>query len=424
MSWEDRVLLKGAYTSPSGVRLEFDFEDVARTTPKRTASFDFARVNGTYVQSNGRGGRICPLTCIFSGADCDLDAKAFEDAVLEDGEGRLEHPLYGTFQAVPMGDIERSDKLKTGAGEATVSVTFVDAIGTVYPDPSVDALGEVGSLADTYDVAQAQEFADNVDVSTVAGIEGIKTQVAGLLDTARVTVGAALADSAEQQRAFTDALDTIEQSLDTLAEAPATLAASVIEALSIPAQDVADISAILTALIGFGVEVRARDGSTPSDYVVDDAIPAGSTVAASNGFHVARLFSAAALSSSASAAAPAAYVARPGAVSAAVALLDELDAHVAWSDTGYETLAEVDTGASYQALLALVATTAGYLVQRSFLLAAERRITLTRPRTIIDLAAELYMSVDDQLDRLIDDNELTGDEMIELPTGAVVVYYA
>lgn len=424
MSWEDRVLQKGAYTSPSGVRLEFDFEDVSRSTELRTAAFSFARVNGTYVQSNGHDGRDYPLKCIFSGDDCDLQADAFEKAVLEGGEGRLEHPLYGTFGVVPLGTLERSDKLVTAAGEAVVSVTFMDALGTVYPDASMDSGLIIVAGLDIHIEAASQEFADNVDVLTVAGLEGLKTQVAGLLDTARVALAPAIAESADLQREFADAMDTLSQTLDLLGTAPTAYAASVMEALSIPARDVADVGAVLAAFLGLGVETRARAGSTPSDYAQDGTIPPGSMLAASNGFQAARLFSSGALAATARAASTAAYVARPAAVSAASALLTQLDAHVAWSDDGYEALQQVDTGAGYQALQGLVATTAGYLVQQSFLLAAERRITLTRPRTIVDLAAELYGAVDSQLDRLIDDNDMTGDEMIELPTGTAVVYYA
>jgi hypothetical protein len=70
-----------------------------------------------------------------------------------------------------------------------------------------------------------------------------------------------------------------------------------------------------------------------------------------------------------------------------------------------------------------VALTAGHLVETSFTLLQERRIVLDRERTIIDLAAELYGSVDDRLDLLINSNDLTGSEILELPRGRTIVYY-
>jgi len=63
------------------------------------------------------------------------------------------------------------------------------------------------------------------------------------------------------------------------------------------------------------------------------------------------------------------------------------------------------------------------LVFISFSLKQERSLVLDRSRTIIDVVAELYGSVDDQLDFFINSNGLTGSEILELPKGKQVVFY-
>ncbi len=83
----------------------------------------------------------------------------------------------------------------------------------------------------------------------------------------------------------------------------------------------------------------------------------------------------------------------------------------------------VDTGESYAALQNAGALASGYLVEYSFSLIQERRIVLGRARTIIDLAGQLYGTVDDKLDAMIDINGFTGDEIVEIPAGREVVYY-
>lgn len=83
----------------------------------------------------------------------------------------------------------------------------------------------------------------------------------------------------------------------------------------------------------------------------------------------------------------------------------------------------VDTGEIYQPLQQSAALAEGFLVELSFTLAQERRIILGRPRSIIDLVGELYGSVDDQLDFFITTNQLSGDEIIELPAGFEAVFY-
>ena len=84
----------------------------------------------------------------------------------------------------------------------------------------------------------------------------------------------------------------------------------------------------------------------------------------------------------------------------------------------------LDTGGGYQAMQRAVATAAGMLVAISFDLVPERRIVLDRARTIVDLAAELYGTVDSRLDFLIETNGLTGSEILELPRGSTILYYA
>ena len=111
------------------------------------------------------------------------------------------------------------------------------------------------------------------------------------------------------------------------------------------------------------------------------------------------------------------------AIEAADALLTQFQDVTDWRDNNFESLAEVDTGEAYQKLQEAVALTAGFLVEISFTLKQERRIVLDRARTIIDLAAELYGSVDDQLDFLINSNSLTGSEILELPRGREIAYY-
>ena len=83
----------------------------------------------------------------------------------------------------------------------------------------------------------------------------------------------------------------------------------------------------------------------------------------------------------------------------------------------------IDTGEAYQQLQDAVALTLGFLVQISFDLKQERTIIIDRPRTIVDLCYELYGSIDDQLDFFIMSNDLTGDEILELPQGREVRYY-
>ena len=117
-------------------------------------------------------------------------------------------------------------------------------------------------------------------------------------------------------------------------------------------------------------------------------------------------------------------------IAAAAAVLEQMDAMVAWRDAAFADLVTIDdqsqaidTGEAYAALQSVVSLTAGYLIQASFSALPERAIVLDRARTIVDLCAELYGTVDGKLDLLISTNDFTGDELIELPPNRRVLWY-
>lgn len=86
-------------------------------------------------------------------------------------------------------------------------------------------------------------------------------------------------------------------------------------------------------------------------------------------------------------------------------------------------MAIVDTGEIYQPFQESVALAAGFLVESSFELAEERILVLGKARNYVALVAELYGELDERFDFFISTNNLSGDEMIELPIGFEAVFY-
>ena len=95
MAAEDRIG-PAAYTAPSGDQVVFEFEDVQKTIRKKTNVIEFVGANVSYVQESGTAGRSYPLTVYFSGPNYDVEADRFENLLVEDGVGVLDHPrLHG-----------------------------------------------------------------------------------------------------------------------------------------------------------------------------------------------------------------------------------------------------------------------------------------------------------------------------------------
>lgn len=409
MAWQDR-LREAAYTSPGGTRITFSYEEVSREIERRVATFEFPGINDVYAQDNGFGARKYPMRCFFSGRDHDLVATAFEAALLERGVGRLEHPLYGTFDVIPVGGVTRREDLKAAANQSIVETTFWTTVRAVYPSSSLDPGNEIQRLVEGFNVQAAQQFASTATLSTALD----KTYQAATSKTLLKTVSAGLSSiagtTASVRQSFNDRSAAMNYSMDVLVGQPLLLAQQTLNLIQTPARSSAALASRLLAYRQLAARIMSSataTGSRKNDFITADMSILG------------------AVSGSVLCLQTGGFRTRPEAVNAVDELLGQFDAAVSFRDLRYAGLGVVDTGEAYQSLLAAVATTASVVVDQAFALMAEYRIVLDRPRTIIDLAAEIYQDLsDERLNFLIDTNQLTGSEILELPRGRTITFYA
>jgi prophage DNA circulation protein len=399
MAWTDR-LKEAAYISPSGERYTFEFENVSSSRTKKTTNFEFPDVDGTYVQESGSAGRSFPLRCIFWGADYDLDADAFDAALFETGTGKLEHPIYGTVDVVPTGTVTRRDDLKTAGNQAIIEVTFMTTIGLIYPSAQTDPASEVLAAIAAYNEVVAGEFEDNIDLDTEVKKTSFKNQYKAFLNSLSDGVAAVTAE-------FNAINDSINEGLDLLVGQPLTLAFQTMQLVQAPGRALALVTDKLAAYENLANSLLKNMDELLSvnDFILKDLF--------ASGYVTGSLISV--LNSQ--------FDTRIAAIEAAASILAQFDEVNTWKDENLTELDMIDTGAAYQQLQASVALVAGYLVEISFTLKQERRIVLDRARTIVDLTAELYGEIDESIDFLIESNNFSGSEIIELPKGKEVVYY-
>ena len=405
MTWRDR-LVEAAYTAPSGERITFEYEDVSRRSEKKTAAFNFADANGTYIQDNGTAGRQYPVLAIFSGPDYDIAATAFERILLEKGTGILEHPSYGAQNVVPFGSINRRDNLTSKANQAIVEVSFFDTTDIAYPTAQSDPGSEVISAVNNFNNAAAQEFSDVTDLAGAVPAAQFKNNYLSLLDSAQTGLQSIANTQKNVNAQFKTITDSINLGIDVLVKQPLTLAFQTSIMVQAPSRALTDIRARLDAY-----------------KTLAATITSGNLASTKNQFRTQDLYAMSYVTGSVLSTINNQFTTKTEAIEAAQEVLSQLDTVVNWRDNNLENLDEIDQGAAYQQLQEAVALTAGFLVEISFTLKQERRITLNRARTIIDLASELYGSIDDQLDFLISSNDLSGDEILELPEGREIVYY-
>ncbi len=428
-TWRDRVR-KGAYISPSGSRIEFDFEDVSRETELRNTAFEFPGVEGAFVQQHKRGSQALPLRCYFSGPQCDLAATVFEEACFQKGIGRLEHPLYGTFDVVPVGQVKRNDNLVAAANQTVVEVSFWPTLRAAYPSAAGDPTGGIEDALAAYKLACASQFAERTSLGTLVDQAQLRNPIQSMAAACNDAMGATASLDLIVSQDFADALSGIVTGIDSALTDPESLGSALVDLIMLPADAVSD--AVMDAVAQFTALADAIMDSiagNPEIGLLPTVVLDDRARAVVNAYHAADLMASSCVAAAVSACATGTFESRQQATDAAQAVVDLFDTVVAWRDGAFADIytadaGNLDTGETYQALHDSVALTAGYLVEVSFELLPQRVHIVTRRRTFLDLAGELYGKVDnDTLDRIVNENNLTGDEIVELQPGREILYY-
>lgn len=414
MAWTDRIK-EAAYSSPAGTRVVFQFEDVSQEFTKKTAAFEFTDADGTFVQDLGHSGRRYPLRVIFWGTDYDLEADKFLELLEERGTGKLEHPLYGTVDVVPFGRIRRRDDLKSAANQAVIEVVFWQTIGTIYPEAQFAATAAVVDAIAGFNAAVSENFGDVTELDSAVETTSFRNLYQTILDVTSSTLSGIADTQKEIKKRFEAVRDSITKGLDILVGQPATLAAQTVLLIQIPGQSVASIGARLTSYRSL-INATINSGVATLFPGSDDRVP--------NAFHTRDLFALSYITGSVTSVLANEFATKTDALDAAEELLSQLDDVTEWREANFESLDEIDTGEAYQQALDAVSFAAGFLVEISFSLKQERSVVLDRARSIVDLEGEFYGTVDDNLDFLIASNNFTGDEILTVPKGREVVYYA
>jgi len=413
--WQGRIKSKGAYTAPDGVsRLEFFYGNVSREFDKKGSAFDFPLADETYVQPLGRTGFRYPLRLIFWGGTCDIQASAFEDLLSQNGIGKLEHPLYGTMDVIPMGTIKRTDDLVSAANQSVIEVTFWQTTGAVYPGNQLDPASAIAARLLLFNAALAAQTLEQAAFDSAYESATGKTAFSTLLDSVTSGLRAVADKQAEVAKRFDTITDSINRGIDVLIRDPLTLANQTLLMIQTPARAASGIRARLEAYGNLANSITSQATKVPSntlDSVVENDLVLNTLYL--NGYVSGAVVSAVNHT----------FTTKPEALSAAAEISEMFEAATVYLDENRDSLSVIDTGETYQNLQEMVGLVLGFLVDISFNLKQERIINLPRDRSPVDLCGELYGNVDTDLDFFITSNKLVGDQFFEIKKGTEIKYY-
>ncbi len=411
--WQGR-LGEASYTAPvSGRVLSFEYQDVSKLFVKHTAGYDFVNADGTFVQELGRSGRRVPLRIFFSGEDNDLLADVFDEMLAEHGVGTLHHPRYGSIQVIPFGDIARQDPLVTGTNQTIFNITFWETNELLFPLDSDSPGDQTQAAVDALLAANPQAFADTLGVPSVVEASALDDAIRTISTFGKNSLAGISGTVAVIERRVAAIDNAIQTAIDTLVGTPLTLAFQVGQMLTLPARSTALIADRLVAYSTLLVTLTT--GGTVFTPGIDSKNR--------NAFRNIDMQSSVLLAGMVTVVLDADFTTRSEAIAAADTLLDVFEQWEVWRDNNLSSLDEIDTGEQYDNTRLAVLLAAGFLVALSFLLKQERSIVTVRPRSPLDLEAELYGTAETNLDFLILSNNFVGLEILEVPAGRRVVYF-
>jgi predicted RNA-binding protein Jag len=416
MSWKDR-LQPAAITTPDGKRYEYQYQAVEKTIRNKTSKFTFSDRPGSKVQNFGVGEVSIPLTMYFAGGDYDLTARDFEKSAALPGYCILEHPMYGVLNIV-IEELSRVDDLVARGNQAVFTLTITETIIDDIPASDKKALNTALSGIDNSGAIIGENYQAKYNSAVLR--EQAKTRFADFVDDLAERFEAVKKVSDDINTAAQEAEDYITSNIDDLLGVPSTLIQSINTLIRIPARSTASVTARVSAYVS---TIRSTIDSIT-----------GTVADVFNRREEAQGIITSCLSSTAEALLSPAdgdYLKKSD-ITSQINTLTSLYYEVQ-NYLDEQEQSSVTAGLAYRYSVPselinnirnIISQTNGYLLKLCMNLKQERRITTTQVWDIVTLCYKLYSGkVDDYLDFFIDTNELTGDELINIPVGREIVYY-
>jgi len=207
------------------------FTEATRERGKKAPVNEFPNQNQGGVQDLGQTTPRYPVNCYIDGADYDLTADRFWQALNESGPGQLQHPRYGVIPVLPT-SIRQVEQFIDGAGRATFEIDFVqaDEISLEYPRTAALASASVSASVDAAGADIGESLAD-VEIEEPGRLAALKDSVLNGLDAVKGAFDAVTGFTDDARQAINSTVQAITTEIDALIQAPQDLAESL---LSLP----------------------------------------------------------------------------------------------------------------------------------------------------------------------------------------------
>lgn len=431
MTYEQRLRPAVTLTAPEGGDpFVAKWRGSPRSLEKKLGMFEYPGIVGTVVQDLGCRSWLWPMTIYFDGPDNDKEANRFGLALTQTGQWSVIHPVYGFRGLQLISATERNMPVDEG-GYTAFQLEWIEPIDPATLKTAAELSDQIGFQADIVNGSAADQFLDNIRNASATdtwSIQAAVDKITGPIDQVLGPIAAASDAVFETQNQIQRGLQDV---LNAAVLQPLSLVGQIQQLVQNPLRAMTDISARLNAYGNLAAELFGMTPTGTSNFMrnqgavqeltftsimVSNAKIANTRPSTTAVPNVGGLRSRKAVNSTAE---------------------QVLDAHVALNDALEETQVQfegepitnqwVTQRKTHYQTARIAGLGAAYLISSAFDLNAERRQVLDRPRVPVELAMELYKGPgenDENIDLFIESNGLHGNDIIWLPAGREVVFYA
>jgi prophage DNA circulation protein len=420
MSWQDRTAAFISMTSPGGILFEPLWKNNDIQVSKKLGIFEFPGIKGARTQDLDVGGDRYPITVFFEGEDHDLESQQFSNALKENGPWEIIHPTKGrkTLQLIEW--TEKIDPTENGniTSFSTSWIEFTDFSAVVSISQIASDVDAAGEDLNESSAVQFEEITSQEKPSFVAAIKTTTEKVITSFNENVQGLSRLAADINSQvisvQRGITD---TISQTTINVL----SLAGQIQTMIQLPGMIITDIE---TRLSAYGSMIESvlgidSDGPTTQEGINKTAVKELTLTA------VIVALGEISVSSD--------LTTRSESINTIESISKSLADITVALDTDQELYVDNDIdiqyfsqSSSYPDSLEVIYQSARYLLEQTFSLAIEKRITITNDSSPIIVAIKEYGELgdnDSNFDLFISSNQLKGSDILLLKSGTEVVVY-
>ena len=391
------------YTSPSGKEFNLLYEETTRTGGKKLSIHDLPQQDIAIVQELGNSPKEINIDCYLVGPGSDKIGDDFYNSLDETGPGILQHPRWGDIKVIPVA--------KTQTENMTAQINRVNFSLQFFPYFEKKPLSIINSASDniksnivTIAINAISDFANNIYTTSSNILKSFRDSCNNTCDYFVGYIRPIIALDPELSQEFETAYSEFKNGIDLIYSDPQSFMENYQEIFMIPYEAPGKLYDKLVIYYNTAVYAVEEFGESFNDFIGSILTLVGISSGASESVTVSEPEN------------------RPEAISidSVIENINDIFSNQitdASNNVGYVLSFEISD------LINNNFTYARKIITDSlFSLKTEKKVIIDAPESPFILVWKYYNDIS-MIEKFIQDNNLTGNELILVPAGKEVVFY-